>query len=215
MHFCQVYKCDFLPRSICSIALALDAACAWLADRRVGDCETSPDPISFRADARRAAIRRSRTIFTSSIWSLKNKGFCDPVISSLCYPLLRLAVATSLTSLRLVGPDRASAMSGSSTAAALRVRFADRFEDGCCHEAVATAVRFGAARGERGAKPARRGLTQRSARRIELIENSVREQRLAEKMQSRLRAICATPFQKRLFGYGSERFLYCVCRSLR
>jgi hypothetical protein len=90
--------------------LVWDAACNWLADGRVGDCETSPDPISFRADTRRAAIRCSRTIFTSSIWSLKNKGFCNPVISSLYCPLLRFAAATSLTSLRLVGPDRASAM---------------------------------------------------------------------------------------------------------
>jgi hypothetical protein len=111
--------------------------------------------IRFRFAPTRDALPSacSRTIFTSSILSLKNKGFCNPVISSLCCPLLRFAAATSLTSLACLDPIASRRCHRSSTAAALRVRFADRFED----EAVATVTRFGVARGERGAKPARRG----------------------------------------------------------
>jgi hypothetical protein len=41
---------------------------------------------------------------------------------------------------------------------------------------------------------ARSLLTQHSARQMELIENSLLDQRLAMKVRSRLRVICATPF---------------------
>ena len=69
--------------------------------------------------------------------------------------------------------------------------------------------------GARKGKPARRVPAQRSARQMELIENSVMEQRLAMKVRSRLRVICATPIQKRLESHRSKRFLCCVCRSVR
>jgi hypothetical protein len=57
--------------------------------------------------------------------------------------------------------------------------------------------------------------TQRSAHQMELIENSLIHQWLAMKARSRLRVICATPFQKRPVWHRSERFLCCVCRSVR
>jgi hypothetical protein len=50
---------------------------------------------------------------------------------------------------------------------------------------------------------------------MELIENSVTEQRLAMNFRSRLRVICATPIQKRAQSHRSKRFLCCVCRSVR
>jgi hypothetical protein len=74
-------------------------------------------------------------------------------------------------------------------------------------------IRGNQARG-RG-KPAPRVPTQCSARQIELIENSMTEQRLAMKVRSRLRVICATPFQKRPDSHRSERFLCCVCINVR
>jgi hypothetical protein len=63
----------------------------------------------------------------------------------------------------------------------------------------------------------RPGWCSRSALRtqMELIENSVTEQRLAMKFRSRLRVICATPIQKRADSHRSKRFLCCVCRSVR
>jgi hypothetical protein len=57
--------------------------------------------------------------------------------------------------------------------------------------------------------------TQRSRRHMELIENSLMEQRLVAKALPWLRVICATPFQKRHGGRRSERFFCCVCKRLR
>ena len=55
----------------------------------------------------------------------------------------------------------------------------------------------------------------RCAPEMEPIENILIKQRLLMKVRSRLRVICATPLQKRADSAHSERFLYCVCRSLR
>jgi hypothetical protein len=56
---------------------------------------------------------------------------------------------------------------------------------------------------------------QQSERQTELIENSMAKQKLAMKVQSTLRVICATPLPKTALGQRSERFLCCVCRDLR
>jgi hypothetical protein len=75
--------------------------------------------------------------------------------------------------------------------------------------------RFGARRGPGRAKSAHRPPAQQSAAEMEPIENIVTKQRFAMKVGSRSRVICATPVQKRSDLHRSERFLYCVCRSLR
>jgi hypothetical protein len=161
---------------------------------------------SFAANSKNIASQ-IRLMRRNSIQSLKNKGFCNPVTFRRGAALLRFVPEAPLGL-------RVSDVASSGIAAAAKVRFADRFEDQF-FEAVAFAARFGASRGARGGKPAGRVSTQQSVRQTELIENNVIEQRLAVIGRSRLRVICATPFQKRPFRYRSERFLYCVCRNLR
>jgi hypothetical protein len=83
------------------------------------------------------------------------------------------------------------------------------FPDGAC------GVRFGGessreAESRRAASPGRRSTPE-----MKLVENSVTDQRLGMKVRSRLRVICATPFQKRPVGARSERFLCCVCRCVQ
>jgi hypothetical protein len=50
---------------------------------------------------------------------------------------------------------------------------------------------------------------------MEPTGNNMINQRLVVKARSRLRVICATPIQKRSDSHRSQRFLCCVCRSLR
>src|SRR5450756_847526 len=65
--------------------------------------------------------------------------------------------------------------------------------------------------GVEGGNPRDRVPAQRSPHQVELVENSVAKQKLAMKVQSRLRVICATPFQKRLSGsVRSGSFVACV-----
>jgi hypothetical protein len=82
-------------------------------------------------------------------------------------------------------------------------------------DSVLSVARFGASRGARAGKRSHQLLGRLSTRQMELIENSMTEQRLAMKVRSRLRVICATPFQKRADSHRSEQFLYCVCMGVR
>jgi len=122
--------------------------------------------------------------------SVKNKGFCNLFLRR---SLLRLRPALDDESLRFSGPNCATALLPATLRRVDSVRMEMR----------------------EGKKPANRLLAQRSARQMELIENRFGEQRLAMKVRSRLRVICATPFQKRPDSHRSQRFLCCVCRSLR
>ncbi len=162
----------------------------------------------IHARARGTSIWCSRLTIEESISSLQHKGFCNRVTLQGGISLLRFAPAASIA-------FALSDVASNGIAAAATVHFADRFGDHFWRGAVASDRLIRADRDARGGKPACRVPTQQSARHTELIENSVTKQRLAMKIRSRLRVICATPFQKRLFGHRSERFLYCVCRSLR
>ena len=64
-------------------------------------------------------------------------------------------------------------------------------------------------------KPSVRVPAPRSARQIELIENSPMKQRFVTKGRSLLSVNCATPIQKRLPSQGPKRFLCCVFRGVR
>jgi hypothetical protein len=66
-----------------------------------------------------------------------------------------------------------------------------------------------------GGKPAVGDAQASISRQMELIENSITEQWLAMKSRSRMRVICATPFQKRAVGGRSERFLCCLCTGVQ
>jgi hypothetical protein len=77
------------------------------------------------------------------------------------------------------------------------------------------AARFGANPSPRRGKPASALLAQRSQGQNGLLKIHIKNQLLAAKARSHLRVICATPIQKRSDSHRSERFLYCVCRSLR
>jgi len=63
---------------------------------------------------------------------------------------------------------------------------------------LALIIRFGASRGVRGENRGRERLHNDLGVKLELIENTSAEQRLAPKGRSRLRVVCATPLQKRL-----------------
>jgi hypothetical protein len=80
---------------------------------------------------------------------------------------------------------------------------------------AASRARFGGSRGVQRGKPAGQVLRRRTARQMEPIENIVVKQGLAKEPRSRLRVICATPFQKRPDSPRFELFLCCVCRSVR
>jgi len=128
-----------------------------------------------------------------SISSLRNKGFCnlDPCGAE---PVAAVATRGRRPILILASPI------------ALRVIFAAGRRPGRsirCEESC-----------EKG-KTRRADYLRNDLPQMEPTENSVREQWLAMKARSRLRVICATPFQKRPDSQRSERFLCCVCRSLR
>jgi hypothetical protein len=67
----------------------------------------------------------------------------------------------------------------------------------------------------RNRKPAFGVPAPRSARQIELFENSLMKQRFVTKGRSQLSVNCATPIQKRLPSQGPKRFLCCVFRGVR
>jgi hypothetical protein len=80
---------------------------------------------------------------------------------------------------------------------------------------MGSAARFAVNWGVAGGNSEDRLPTQRSVRQRELIENSVAKQKLAMKVPSRLRVICATHLPKTAVVQRSERFLCCVCSDLR
>jgi hypothetical protein len=96
-----------------------------------------------------------------------------------------------------------------------RTDFAGHSRIAFAMDSVVSVARFGASRGSRAGKCSHRLLKRLTARQMELIENSMTEQRLAMKIRSRLRVICATPFQKRPDSHRSKLFLYCVCMGVR
>ena len=145
--------------------------------------------------------------------SVKNKGFCNFFLRR---SLLRLRPALDDESLTLLSTKLRDSDAAGGDMTVMRqptLRIAARiiFAVGCSLRSV-NSVRMEMRGGD---KPANRPLARRSARQMELIENRFGEQRLAMKVRSRLRVICATPFQKRPEFHRSQRFLCCVCRSLR
>ena len=89
-----------------------------------------------------------------------------------------------------------------------------RFRSGILPSAQGRSCRrFGAESSARRPNCRAGAASERSRRQMELIENTNIKQLLARKARRRLRAICATPFQKRPLQRRSERFISCVCRS--
>ena len=179
-----------------------------------GESKTSLDKIRFMPERDPSALVVAG--YRYSILCPINKGFCNFVTFGVeprcCDWDLRHASNRQLVSIEWRDSDVAA--SGDTTAEAT-ARSADHSGDQSGGGAVAYVARFGASRGARGGKPADRVPKQPSARQMELIGNGFTEQRLAPKFRSPLRVICATPFQKRSVWHRSERFLYCVCRSVR
>src|SRR6266550_2776261 len=78
-------------------------------------------------------------------------------------------------------------------------QFQDRNRDSLMvQNLLALIIRFGASRGVRAANRGRERLHNDLGVKLELIENTSAEQRLAPKGRSRRRVVCATPLQKRL-----------------
>jgi hypothetical protein len=130
--------------------------------------------------------------------SPKNKGFCDAGMRRVEFSRQRCKLKR-----RRFGTSCIPSPVSIELRCERRYRLSDgsfspvRFE---CHFAVTVfvaVIRFGANKGARAGKPVSRVPTQRSALKVEPTENSFMEQRLAMKIRSRLRVICATPVQKR------------------
>ena len=112
-------------------------------------------------------------------------------------PLLRLRPAVRDESFACLDRVRDSDVAGGDMTADAATHFADRLACHFCSGVVASAARFGAKRDARRENPAKPTARARFCTLNGTNRNSVREQRLAMKIRSRLRVICATPFQKR------------------
>ena len=179
-----------------------------------GESKTSLDKIRFMPERDPSALVVAG--YRYSILCPINKGFCNLVACSV-EPRCRdedLRYASNRQLVAIEWRDGDAAASGDTTAEAT-ARSADHSGDQSGAERSLTSldsVRVEA----RMVENRRPGVPkQPSARQMELIGNGFTEQRLAPKFRSPLRVICATPFQKRSVWHRSERFLYCVCRSVR
>jgi hypothetical protein len=188
----------------------------------------SPSPAIVRGDFRKCrrtrfdSCRAMRRYFPCRLkmkMSPENRGFRDSVIGDVelrgCdrdwRRLSKIVSASRCDCHRDVLSRVIAAESCACFAARQRNRFIDRFvwQSGRFCRSIRRKSRC------KGGKPTGRVPTLRSAHQMELIENTFTEQCLAAKVQSRLRVICATPFQKRAVRHRSKRFLCCVCRCLR
>ena len=158
-------------------------------------------------DARRAPYRRRCRSCQNSIPSLQQEGFCN-LASGGVEPDCRDWQWSNPTA--LPGARRAAIR-------APRRKLTSPMDSSLTFVAKESlrSRDSGVGRGAQGGKRRSARSRHQSGRQMELIENSVAQQRLAMKVRSRLRVICATPFQKRIVRHRSKRFLYCVCRSLR
>jgi hypothetical protein len=129
--------------------------------------------------------------------SPKNKGFCHAAACPVEFSWQQVQAETKtvwhvVCSIARLRPSRSSC-----DIASVTDYFRWSFRVSFCGDGLCFCYSIRGEQARAGGKPASRVPTQQSTAKTRVTENSIMEQRLAMKIRSRLRVICATPVQKR------------------